>query len=285
MVSHSFIPNDPEHKAEGNHRSQEIDNRHGDMKVRISVVTVAFNSSDFLEQTIQSVLNQTYNNIEYIIIDGASTDGSVEIINRYDDAIDYWVSESDKGIAHAMNKGIKASSGDYILFLHADDYFLNEQVVQTAVSYMNSKPDIAAFNIVFQKQDIEFECKSRGFNYWLNFKTGLYHQGVFCSRAVFKKLGGFDESYKIAMDYEFWLRAYRQGITPKILNYSITYMRDTGISSKSDWPTMKKRFLEEQRAHYQHAPNYIMRLIYKIYWTLYIPYRYFTQKTSITPSD
>jgi len=285
MVSHSFIPNNPEHKAEGNHRSQEIDNRHGDMKVRISVVTVAFNSSDFLEQTIQSVLNQTYNNIEYIIIDGASTDGSVEIINRYDDAIDYWVSESDKGIAHAMNKGIKASSGDYILFLHADDYFLNEQVVQTAVSYMNSKPDIAAFNIVFQKQDIEFECKSRGFNYWLNFKTGLYHQGVFCSRAVFKKLGGFDESYKIAMDYEFWLRAYRQGITPKILNYSITYMRDTGISSKSDWPTMKKRFLEEQRAHYQHAPNYIMRLIYKIYWTLYIPYRYFTQKTSITPSD
>jgi len=267
--------------AEGGERTFELDKSHAKESLLLTVVTVVFNSDRYIEQTIQSVINQTYDGIEYIIIDGDSTDGTLEIIKRYEHAIDYWVSESDKGIAHAMNKGIKASSGDYILFLHADDYFLNEQVVQTAVSYMDSKSDIAAFNIIFQKQDKEIECRPRGFNYWLNFKTGLYHQGVFCSRAVFKKLGGFDESYTIAMDYEFWLRAYRQGITLKIFNYSITYMRDTGISSKSDWPSMKKRFLEEKRAHYQHAPNYIMRLIYKIYWTLYIPYRYFTQKTSI----
>ena len=257
---------------------REIENQHSDVKPRISVVTVIFNAESFLEQTIQSVISQTYNNIEYVIIDGASDDGSVEIIKRYGDAIDYWVSEPDRGIAHAMNKGIRASSGDYLLFLHADDYFLNEHVIQTAVSRMDTECDIAAFNIIFQNGGHWTECRSRGFDYWLNFKTGLCHQAVFCSRALFERLGGFDESYKVAMDYEFWLRAYREGITPKLFNYALTCMRDTGISSRSDWPSMKQRFLEERRIHYQHLPNFSMRVIYKIYWALYLPYRYVKSK-------
>ncbi len=241
---------------------------------RISIITVVYNGVLFLEQTIESVINQTYNNIEYLIIDGGSDDGSVEIIKRYADAIDYWVSEPDKGIAHAMNKGIEASTGDYLLFLHADDYLLNEHVIQAAVSQMGGECDIAAFNIIFQNADREIECHSRNFNYWLNFKTSLRHQGVFCARKLFEKLGGFDESYRVAMDYELWLRAYREGIMPNIFNYTLTYMRDTGISSRSDWPSMKQRFLEEQRVHYQHLPNFRMRMIYKIYWALYLPYRY-----------
>ncbi len=240
----------------------------------ISVITVVYNGAAFLEQTIQSVINQTYNNIEYIIIDGGSDDGSVNIIKRHDDAINYWVSEPDRGIAHAMNKGILASTGDYLLFLHADDYFLNEHVVQIAVSQINDGCDIAAFNIIFQNAGRSIEYRSSGFDYWLNFKTSLRHQAVFCSRRLFKRLGGFDESYKVAMDYEFWLRAYREGTTPNIFNYALTCMRDTGISSRGDWPSMKQRFLEERRIHYQHLPNFSMYVVYRIYWVLYLPYRY-----------
>jgi glycosyltransferase involved in cell wall biosynthesis len=278
MIARSNIQKNPQYKTEQGQTINAGDNQQDNSQVLISVVTVTFNSGLFLEQTIKSVINQTYDNIEYIIIDGASTDGSIEIINKYNDAIDYWVSEPDKGIAHAMNKGIAAATGDYILFLHADDYLLNNQVVQTAVSIMSGRPDIAAFNIIFQRQDNKIECKPRGFNLWLNFKTGIYHQGVLCSKIIFEKLGGFDESYKIAMDYEFWLRAYRQGIRPKIYDFALTYMRDTGISSKNDWPSLRARFLEEERIHYQHATNFIMRLIYNFYWILYIPYRYFTRK-------
>ncbi|MCF6355445.1 MAG: glycosyltransferase [Candidatus Polarisedimenticolaceae bacterium] len=245
---------------------------------RISIVTIVYNAEAFLEQTIESVVNQTYSHIEYIIIDGGSNDDSVKIIKRYGDLVDYWVSEPDRGIAHAMNKGIQVSTGDYILFLHADDYFLDEQVVQTAVSKIDDGCDIAAFNIIFQNAGGSIEYPSRDFNYWLNFKTSLRHQAVLCSGGLFKRLGGFDESYNIAMDYEFWLRAYREGIKPNIFNYALTCMRDTGISSRSDWSSMKQRFLEERRIHYQHLPNFSMRVIYKIYWAFYLPYRYVKSK-------
>ncbi len=240
----------------------------------ISIITVVYNGADYLALTIQSVVNQTYNNIEYILIDGGSTDGTVDIIKNYDNAINYWVSEPDEGIASAMNKGIRASSGDYILFLHADDYLLGNDVIKTVVSYIDDGCDIAAFNIIFQKEEEKIECRPRGFNSWLNFKTGLYHQSVFCSRAIFETLGGFDESYKIAMDYEFWLRAYRQGTKPEIFDYTVTCMRDTGISSKKDWHSMKQRFVEERRVHVKHVTNNVMRLVYKVYWFLYMPYRY-----------
>jgi len=240
----------------------------------VTIITVVFNGANYIEQTIKSVLSQSYENIEYVIIDGGSTDATVDIIKKYSCAIDYWVSEPDEGIAHAMNKGIEVSTGDCLLFLHADDYLLNECVVQIAVSRMGDKCDIAAFNIIFQNAGRETECHSRNFNYWLNFKTSLHHQGVFCSRVLFEKLGGFDKSYKVAMDYELWLRAYRKGIMPNIFNYPLTCMRDTGISSRSDWLSLKQRFSEEQRIHYQHAPDFSMRVIYKVYWMLYLPYRY-----------
>jgi len=269
------LPPCPSRLAEGGIRLQkQVARRFESSEPLVSVITIVLNGEKHLEQTIKSAITQNYSNIEYIIIDGGSSDHSLDIIRCYEEYVEYWVSEQDKGIANAMNKGIQVSRGDYIIFLHADDYFLNEHVIEKAISHLGNGCDIAAFNIIFQKRSKEIECKPRGFNYWLNFKTGLYHQGVFCSKAFFKKLGGFDESYKVAMDYELWLRAYRNGITPKIFDYPIACMRDTGISSKRDWLSMKERFFEERRVHFQHVPNNVMRVIYKIYWLLYIPYRY-----------
>ena len=97
---------------------------------KISIVTVSYNTSDCIEKTIQSVINQTYPNVEYLIIDGGSTDGTQQIIERYDDRIAYFVSEKDKGLYDGMNKGIAAATGDYLLFMNADDVFVNNEVVE-----------------------------------------------------------------------------------------------------------------------------------------------------------
>lgn len=100
------------------------------MKLLISVVTVCYNAADTIEKTMLSVLNQTYHDIEYIIIDGGSTDGTVEIIRKYADRIAYWVSEPDKGIYDAMNKGIKVATGEWINFMNAGDEFVDEGVIE-----------------------------------------------------------------------------------------------------------------------------------------------------------
>ena len=97
--------------------------------LKISIVTVSYNAADTIEQTISSVVNQTYEDIEYIIIDGGSTDGTVDIIRKYEDKIAYWVSEPDEGIYAAMNKGIDAATGDYIYFLGADDALVDSEIL------------------------------------------------------------------------------------------------------------------------------------------------------------
>jgi glycosyltransferase involved in cell wall biosynthesis len=118
----------------------------------ISIITVCFNAQQHIEQTIQSVIAQDYAHIEYIVIDGASTDNTLNIINKYKDSLDYFVSEPDTGISNAMNKGIKAATGDYVLFLHADDYLLSSTSIAEAVRRIlttSSHYDIYAFSILY----------------------------------------------------------------------------------------------------------------------------------------
>jgi len=104
----------------------------------ISIVTVVYNGAKHLEQTILSVLKQSYPNVEYLIIDGGSTDGTLEIIRQYEEAIDYWISETDKGIYDAMNKGISLASGDYIVFLNADDWYERGAIESVAQNIIKS---------------------------------------------------------------------------------------------------------------------------------------------------
>ena len=108
----------------------------------------------------------------------------------------------------------------------------------------------------------------------MNFKTGLLHQGVFCRRALFDEIGPFDTRFKIAMDYEFFLRAYRRGAKLKLIDLPLAVMRDTGVSSRTDWPSLRQRFLEEKRMQRKHGKGVLVRAIYFIYWVLYMPYRW-----------
>lgn len=240
----------------------------------ITIITITFNSEQFLKQTIESVISQSYKNIEYIIIDGGSTDATLNIIRRYEEHLSKWISEPDEGIADAMNKGVNMSNGEYIYFLHSDDHLYSDHVIQNFVDFQTTdSTEIYAGSVMFSKSDGEnIILMPRGYSLWLNFKTGFLHQGTFCKKTVFEEIGGFDEQFKIAMDYDFFLRAYRNKVPCKKYDSIITIMRDTGISSRVDWDSLKQRFNEERLVHKKNCKAW--KLTYPPIWALYYAYRY-----------
>lgn len=243
------------------------------IEISISIITITYNSERYLEQTITSVAEQTYPNIEYIIVDGSSSDSTLGIIKKYESKIDRWISASDDGIADAMNKGLDMATGDYILFLHSDDYLLNSKVLEQAATHLTDSHDIVLFDIILERAGKRTLTNPRGLGWWINFKTGIFHQAVFCHKRLFQEIGSFDTDFSIAMDYDFFLRAYRANSTAKKVSIPFSLMRLIGISSQQSWPDLQKRFIEEQRVHIKNCESPWMRLLYTIYWTLYFPYK------------
>ena len=240
---------------------------------KLSIITVCYNAANFIENTIQSVISQTFTNYEFIIIDGNSTDGTVDIIRQYQSYLSYFVSEPDKGIAEAMNKGISQAKGEYLLFLHADDYLFSKESLSKASQQIDSKHDIIAFSIKLKTGHGLYTQHSRNLSTLTNFKTPIWHQGALCKKTLFDTLGVFDTNFMIAMDYDFFLRAYRAGTTMKTSKLILSVMRDGGISSRKDWPGLKVRFEDERDIHKKNCNNATLKLIYIIYWPAYLIYR------------
>lgn len=207
-------------------------------------------------------------------MDGGSTDGTVEIIKKYAAKIDKWVSEPDHGIADAMNKGLALASGDFVIFLHSDDYFVDENVLTVASAHLSSDCEIFLFNIWLTKNGESRLLVPRGLNWWMNVKTGVFHQSVVCSRPLFARIGNFDSGFRIAMDYDFFLRAYRAGVRARKIGLPLSVMRLCGLSSQLDWPSLRERFGEERRIHMKNCLSISLQLLYLIYWWLYPMYRY-----------
>lgn len=239
----------------------------------ISIITIVKNQEQYIESCINSVIEQTYQNIEYIIIDGQSTDNTIEIIKKYQKYISFWISEPDSGISDAMNKGIKHSKGKFILFLHADDYLISANCIEKNITQFQQEIDILAFSILFETPTHK-KLKKSQWNVSFYIKNKIFHQGVFCQRQLFEKIGYFDIKLKIAMDYDFFLRAYQQPTTIKILNEPLSVMRDTGISSRQDWKSLQARFTEERKIHFKYCKTIFGKLFYHLYWLLYLPYRF-----------
>jgi len=168
----------------------------------ISIITVVFNGEKYLEETILSVINQTYPNVEYIIIDGGSTDGTLDIIKKYEHAIDYWVSEPDKGIYDAMNKGIKVAKGNWIYFLGADD-ILYDVLHKVADNLDVSKKAIYG-DVYMPKKHKIYNGKFTKFKMMFH---NICHQAIVYNKEVFKK-NQFDLKYKLLADYAFNLSHY-----------------------------------------------------------------------------
>ena len=183
---------------------------------RISVVTPSFNQADFIEQTIRSVLLQEYPNLEYIIVDGGSTDGSVKIIKKYANWLTYWVSEPDKGQAHAINKGWRKSTGNMIAWLNSDDlYYPNalHEVAQQYLQRLNASTIIGACQFVDQDLNfINYKKPPISLNFEQILKSGEIpgQPSVFINRKLLDTIGYLREDLYYAMDWEYWLRISRQ---------------------------------------------------------------------------
>ena len=192
----------------------------------ISVITVVFNGEKTLEQTIQSVVNQTYENVEYIILDGASIDNTVNIIKKYESKIDYWQSEPDKGIYDAMNKGLELATGDFLLFLGADDVLLNSDVLKDFSSIISSRNYSYCYygNVIRSQNMNRYDGK---FSKFKIIQKNICQQAIFYSRNIYKTYR-FNLKYKYLADYEYNIRVFSY---MKYIDIDISLYNDNGISS------------------------------------------------------
>lgn len=229
-----FLPKNKDRQAEGGLRTQNYFKKSHPNTPLISVITVTFNGEKYLEQTIQSIINQTYENMEYIIIDGGSTDGTVEIIKKYENKIDYWVSEKDAGIGDAFNKGIILALGDYINFQGDGDGFYSADSLGKVfndidwnkyifISAKIQKTDENNKELYVSKHVKTFKKIS------LLFRMSMPHQGLFTHKNYFKQYGLFDINNTFCMDYEHLLRAYHNFPETLTINVIVARWRADGI--------------------------------------------------------
>jgi len=208
---------------------------------RISIITPSLNQANYLEETIRSVLLQGYPNLEYIIIDGGSTDHSIEIIKRYGNWLTYWISESDYGQSHAINKGFTKASGDIYAYLNSDDLYEPEALKSIAAEYVTEgRPHLLAGEcIIIKEQSLKRSFKPwwpSNLSYFIRktFSSTFAQPASFWTKNIFNQLGGFDESLNYCFDKEFFLRAGLRGITPHFVPKKIARFRE-----HSDSKTMK----------------------------------------------
>lgn len=206
--------------------------------MKITIITVSYNAEDTIERAIYSVINQTYKDIEYIVVDGASSDKTVDIIKKYQDKITYWISEKDSGIYNAMNKGIKIAQGEYIQFLNADDFFINKDIISNIVNEIkkNNYPEILSAPV--WAVDLNgFQKIKEGFlkNDIESIKSGvmLPHQGLFVKREILLKYK-FDESYRIVADFEQLYRCIRDGKKIIGIDIPVVFFSLGGVSGQND---------------------------------------------------
>ncbi len=244
-----FLPPRPERKGEGGLRTKGYFKQSLSDKPLISVITVVFNGEKYLEQTIQSVLNQTYDNVEYIIIDGGSTDRTLNIIREYDHALDYWVSEPDKGIYDAMNKGIRLANGEWLYFLNSHDVFVNQTAIYSihrilleskysiVVGYVNATVN----DVIVGKFPTQHTicCDTRKL-----FKTILCHQAVFVKKSAYTK-HSFDINYKYFADFKLLNNVVKDEKGYCSVNITLANFDLSGATS--DWKLAVELFKESER--------------------------------------
>lgn len=214
----------------------------------LTIITINYNNKNGLIKTIDSVISQSYCNFEYIVIDGGSTDGSLEIIKKHSDKIKYWLSEPDTGIYNAMNKGIRRASGEYLIFLNSGDSLANDNIIKQTVSSLTGE-DIIYGNLLMQGSGeswIKFYPSTVKLSYL--FEDSLPHSGaMFIHKKAFKEnLAYYDETFKIISDWKWYtLAIFKLNHSYKHINEVIGVFDRSGISSK---PENLKLLNDEKKA-------------------------------------
>lgn len=213
--------------------------------MKLSIITINYNNAAGLKKTLDSVAIQTYTDFEHIIVDGASSDGSVDVIREYEQSLAFnlsplasrlkWISEKDTGIYNAMNKGICMATGEYLLFLNSGDYLVDESVIENALSLLDGT-DIVQGNTIEELQGKVYRNRGYGkseIDLFDVMKGYFLHQASFCRKKMFENYGMYDESYRIAGDTKFFMNCLGcNNATFKYVDIDITNYDVTGISTR-----------------------------------------------------
>jgi len=196
----------------------------------VSIITVVYNGAKHVEQTINSVLNQSYKNFEYIIIDGGSTDNTIEVIKQYENKIDYWQSEHDEGIYFAMNKGISLAKGELIGIINSDDYYLPDTIAKVVEADKTQHAAIYYGDMQYISEAGELLSAAKPDITKMNEMPAIFHPTCFVRKNVYDKAGMFDTQYKISSDYDFLLRCLKQNFIFHYIPETLTCFRLGGMS-------------------------------------------------------
>lgn len=234
----------------------------------VSIITPSFNQAQFLEQTIQSVLGQDYPQIEYIIVDGGSTDGSVDMIKKYEGRLAWWISEQDQGQTDAINKGFAHSKGEVLAWINSDDTY-NPRAVGQAVKYLIENPDVAMVyadcNFINEAGQVIGKFNSKQTDY-RRLREGYVHipqQTMFFRAKYWQELGPLDPSFYFAMDYDLWTRIASKAPIKYLAGQTWANFRihDLGKTTTHDdrcWPEML-------RVHYRDGGGFFSLIVAKYY--------------------
>ncbi|MFZ2449489.1 MAG: glycosyltransferase family 2 protein [Methylovulum miyakonense] len=237
--------------------------------MKITLITSVYNNQETIAEAISSVLSQTYPDIEYIIIDGGSTDGTVDVVKPYQDRLATFISEPDKGIYDGLNKGIKLATGDIIGFLHSDDLYEDNQVIEkVAQAFMDYGVDSVYGNLTY----VDKNDPTRIIRYWQSGGFSLNklrhgwmppHPTFFVKRDVYERYGLFDTRFKIAADYDLILRFLgKQQISTHYIPSVLIKMRVGGASNKS-WKNILRKSTEDLQAMKNNGIGGIFSLVIK----------------------
>ena len=227
---------------------------------KLSVITVNFNNSSGLRTTIESIIAQNFKDFEFLIIDGGSTDGSIEVINQFEYKITYWVSEADRGIYHAMNKGIRKANGEYLLFLNSGDFLVNNNII-TEIFSLKCESDLIMGNLITKDNyEIKLDFSINFANIW---KYGAHHQAMFIKKKLFDQIGFYNENGDITADWQFlMLVLFKFNRSFAYLDKIISVYDMDGISSKKENRNRiseeKKRFM---KVNFRNYPLLILQII------------------------
>ena len=246
--------------------------------MKVSIVTVTYNSAQTLVDAMKSVLEQTYHDIEYIIVDGASTDSTIDIIRQYEPQFKNrlkWISEKDDGIYDAMNKGIQLATGDVVGVLNSDDYFTSSDVIARMVAAFRDGADAVYGDVHFIHDGEPNKCiryyNSKHFRpFWLRFGFMPAHPSFYCRRGVYERAGYYKTDYAIGSDYEMMVRLFKvHHINARYIPMDFVTMRTGGASTRNVQSrlTLIKDDVRGCRENgvYTNIPMICMKFLYKIF--------------------
>jgi glycosyltransferase involved in cell wall biosynthesis len=237
-------------------------------RITLAIVTINFNNFNGLKKTVNSVLNQSDKQIEFIIIDGGSTDGSKEFIEENQKKVNYWVSENDRGVYHAMNKGLEKVTAEYCLFLNSGDYLINEETIKTVKNLIDSQATMVYGLIQWEETNALWNPKKDLKAFEMTKNSMIPHQGTFFKTNILKKLNGYKENFKVISDWGIMLELIEKGYTTQKLNLIISTCEKQGISASLEDQIKKERrsyLLKHAKKTMIYGYLYAVKKIFKLH--------------------